>query len=259
MIGNIARRLGLLDRASSLIRAAGLGGPAEYATQIAYGLRHPSLFRSGATAAEERMRLPGDRFVPEPMWTATRAITIDAPPDDVWPWIVQLGHGRGGWYTWEVWRERRAVPADQILPEFQDLRVGDLLLDSPDTDETQGAFRVRQLHPGRHLVLFSARDPFSGRELDVRRDRPRRFIEVVWSFVLRARPHGRTRLLVRVRVTYAPRWAGVAFRLLGAGDTVWHGTLLRGIKERAERMRTRHETGTLAGISEVRSGAVRPV
>ncbi len=254
-LGDVIRRVRLApwaDRGVTLIRKLGLGGPVEYVTQIVYGLGHPSLFRSGATPGEERMRLPGDRFVPEPMWTATRAVTIDALPDDVWPWIVQLGDGRGGWYTWEIWREDRAVPADRILLEFQNLRVGDLLLDSPDTDATQGAFRVRQLRPGRHLVLFSARDPLSGRELDVRRDRPRRFIEVVWSFVLRPRSHGRTRLLVRVRATYAPRWAGVAFRLLGAGDTVWHGTLLRGIKERAERSMPRHGTGTPAGMSEVR-------
>ena len=57
--------------------------------------------RSGATGSETRLGLPGDELVPRPRWQSTRAITVEAPPADVWPWIVQMGYPsrRGGWYT----------------------------------------------------------------------------------------------------------------------------------------------------------------
>ena len=94
--------------------------------------------RSGATRAEGRATLPGDELVPSPRWQSTRAITIDAPPDAVWPWVVQMGFPshRAGWYTphWldgQMWRIE-ARSADRIVPELQQLAVGDRVPDSED-------------------------------------------------------------------------------------------------------------------------------
>ena len=135
---------------------------AEYAGNGAYGLRHPSLLRSGATASDQHRRLPGDELVPHPNWQATRAETIRAPAAAVWPWLVQLGYGRGGYYgdlPW--WRGERgrgpAASADRILPEFQRLDLGDVLLDGSGCDATHGAWTVRVVEPGGSLVLFSSR------------------------------------------------------------------------------------------------------
>jgi hypothetical protein len=86
---------------------------AEYAANGVYGLRHRSLLRSGMLPSERQRRLPGDELVPQPNWPATRAETICAPAAAVWPWLVQLGYGRGGYYgdlPW--WRgERGRGPA----------------------------------------------------------------------------------------------------------------------------------------------------
>jgi hypothetical protein len=95
---------------------------AEYAASGAYGLGHPSLRRSGALPCEQQRPLPGGELVPEPNWQATRAETIRASAGAVWPWLVQLGCGRGGYYgdlPW--WRGERgrgpAASAGRILPE----------------------------------------------------------------------------------------------------------------------------------------------
>ena len=84
------------------------------------------------------MPLPGDEIVPRPLWASTRAITIDAPPEQVWPWVVQMGFPphRAGWYTphWldvAMWGDRPRS-ADHIVPELQDLKVGDTVPDSAD-------------------------------------------------------------------------------------------------------------------------------
>ncbi len=94
--------------------------------------------RSGATPEEERCALPGDDLVADPDWEATRAVTIQAPVAEVWPWVAQMGYGRGGWYGWFP-LNRKDTAATRILPEFQQPRVGEVLLDGPDCDETTGA------------------------------------------------------------------------------------------------------------------------
>jgi hypothetical protein len=89
----------------------------------------------GSTREEQDRPLPGDYCTPKPMAVTTHAITIDAPPERVWPWLVQMGWGRGGWYT-ARWVDRALFPkngpsADRIVPELQDLKVGDAVLDGP--------------------------------------------------------------------------------------------------------------------------------
>src|SRR5450631_2754957 len=84
----------------------------------------------GARADEVTMKLPGDELLPDAGVVTTRAITIDAPPHAIWPWLVQMGSGRGGAYTYD-WIENifglGMHSADEILPQFQDVKVGDEL------------------------------------------------------------------------------------------------------------------------------------
>jgi hypothetical protein len=185
--------------------------------------------RSGANGAEVLASLPGDALVPEPMWQSTRAITIDAPPAAVWPWIVQMGYPvfRAGWYTphlldrlqWGI-RERSA---DRIIDELQNLSVGDRVPDSPDWSVF---FTVAELERERALVLRSTRHLLS----------PMRSIDFSWAFVLRPVGGDRTRFLVRARARYAPRWSWLVLgALYSLGDWLNTSNILRAVKHRAEK------------------------
>jgi hypothetical protein len=152
--------------------------------------------------------------------------------EKVWPWVAQMGYGRGGWYGWFP-LNRQDTAATQILPQFQQPEVGQVLLDGPDCDETTGAWAVRAVQPPTTFVLYSPRDPFSGRELDPAA-KSRRYIDTGWAFRLDAAGPGTTRLLARTRVAFAPRWLAFAAKVMGGGDTVMQNKLLEGIKTRAE-------------------------
>ena len=109
-------------------------------------------FRSwGVDPSEAEKALPGDELVPDAMAIDTRGIDIAAPPDKVWPWLVQMGHGRAGWYSYEQ-MDMSKPSADKILPEFQNLAVGDLVPTHPG-----GGFEVKTLDPGKALVLYTDR------------------------------------------------------------------------------------------------------
>ena len=212
------------------LRRTNVGGGIEYAAQFLGGLIHPELLRSGATSEEERRPLPGDDLVPCPQWEATRAVTIDAPPLEVWPWLAQMGYGRGGWYGWNP-LEREDTGVSRLL-ELPPPRVSDVWLDGPGCDETKGAFTVKAVEPPQTLVLYSLRDPITGRELDPGK-KPRLFIDMAWAFHIDQIALRRSRLLARVRIR-APRWAILPLKYIGGGDTVMQRRLLGGIKARAE-------------------------
>ena len=185
--------------------------------------------RSGATRAETRAPLPGDELVQEPLWQSTRAITIDAPPERVWPWIVQMGFPahRAGWYTPHRLDRLtfgiRESSADEIRPELQHLEVGDRV---PDSRDWSAYFTVTEVEPPHALVLHSTRHVI----------RPIRTIDFSWAFVLREEPPGKTRLFIRARTRYTPRWAALFVELVvGPADYVNAGGMLRGIRARAER------------------------
>jgi hypothetical protein len=221
-----------VERVFRFLRRIGLAGPVEYTAQFLHGLFRPRLLRSGATPEEEKRALPGDDLVPAPGWQATRAVTVEAPVEEVWPWIAQMGYGRGGWYGWFP-LNRKDTAATRIIPEFQHPNVGEALLDGPDCDETTGAWAVKAVEPPTTLVLYSLRDPSSGRELDPAA-KPRRYIDTGWAFYLDAAGPRTSRLLARTRVAFAPRWIALAAKIMGGGDTVMQRKLLEGIKVRAE-------------------------
>jgi hypothetical protein len=142
----------------------------------------------GSTRAERRRLLPGDELCPEPQIVTTHATTIHAPPSHVWPWLLQLGWGRGQWYI-ARWVDRLLFPAngpsaDTLRPELQQLAVGDRILDGPP--EAHCAFVVERLDPAQHLVLHSTEHLPPGWA-----ERFRAGIDFSWAFsrTRRRRPH----------------------------------------------------------------------
>jgi hypothetical protein len=186
--------------------------------------------RTRASAGEKRKRLPGDELVLGPMWQATRAVTIDAAPEEVWPWLVQMGFPtkRAGWYT-PFWLDRvlfgiRARSARRIVPELQRLAMGDRV---DDSDSGVSYFEVVALERPLALVLMSHTHPLPAYE----------DVDFSWAFVLEEAGVTTTRLIVRARVRYRPVWPPWLVRLLvvvgfGFGDFVQAGAMLLGIRSR---------------------------
>lgn len=176
--------------------------------------------RWGATDAELARTMPGDAIVRAAGGTldSTQAITIDAPTERVWPWLVQMGVGRGGFYTL-TWIENLlglgVTNADRIVPEWQGLTVGDVVgVRSP----TEGA-RVAVLQPGRALVLV---------------DEPTPGYISTWDVGLYPVDAARTRLVIR-RGGTSPDTAGRVFNAVAEpGFYLMDRAMLRGIKQRAE-------------------------
>jgi len=136
------------------------------------------------TSLEKRGPLPGDAFVPEPIFVSTHAITIDAPPERVWPWIAQMGAGRAGWYSWDAIDNGGAPSRTRIVPELQSIARGDIM---PAVPGAKDAFIVAAVDPPRDLVL-TVSDGHGGNA-------------VGWEHVLDPLPGGRTRLIVRGRAS----------------------------------------------------------
>lgn len=152
----------------------------------------PATQRWGATDAEARARLPGDRLIPDADTQSTLAVTVQAKPAHIWPWLVQMGTGRAGWYSYDALDNRGQASAVRILPEHQDLAIGDTLPASPD--EVTG-FHVARLDPERALVMQDIVDTRTG-EVQTMPGGPSTF---TWALVLEPVDEERTRLLARIR------------------------------------------------------------
>jgi hypothetical protein len=193
------------------------------------------LGRSYGSTARERMRsLPGDRIVAEPEVVTNHAITIEAAPESVWPWLTQMGWHRAGWYT-ARWVDQLLFPAnwpsaDRLIPELQNIKIGSFVPDGPP--ETKCGFVVEELNPGRTLVLRSTSHvPGSWRT------KYGASLDWSWTFSLTPLDEGcRTRFHFRSRWMTKPWW----FTLFGwlivvPADFVMSRDMLHGVKERAER------------------------
>jgi hypothetical protein len=179
--------------------------------------------RWGATDEERSVILAGDALIPNPDLRATRAITVHAPPDQVWPWLAQLGQGRGGFYTYDVLENLVGCDihsAETVVPEWQEVKVGDQVKLHPEV-----GLGVTLVEQGRALVLRggipmgAVPPPY----------------DFTWAFVVREQPDGRTRLLVRERYAYTQWWAPLLIEPVAVVAFVMTERMLRGIRDRAER------------------------
>lgn len=186
----------------------------------------------GATPAEVARTLPGDELLPEPDGESTMAITIDAPPAAIWPWLRQLGQERGGFYSYE-WAENLVGlgihNADEIVPEYQDLAVGDTVRLARADRFPDTSLEVAALAPEQSLVLQSPDDPPWW----------------VWAFVLDPIDDARTRLLVRSRIRLPgnPLVRPASQSVLDPVTSVMTRGMLRGIRARVERTANEDASG----------------
>ena len=191
---------------------------------VAFGVvGRRQLMRWGATADEVSTELPGDSILSEASVCATRAIMINARSEAVWPWVAQLGQGRGGFYSYD-WVENLVGcdihSAQRIVADWQSIGVGDALHLHPDV-----ALTVTLVEPGRALVLRGA-VPIGTAPTPY---------DFTWAFVLRPSPGGATRLVVRERYMYLRRWSAFLVEPVQVVSFVMSQKMLRGIRDRAER------------------------
>lgn len=186
--------------------------------------------RVGSTRAERHATLAGDGVIDHPKLVATRAITIVAPAEAVWPWVAQLGQGRAGWHG--DWQDDAGGPgADRLVPGLQHLAVGDVIAD------TVGplGFHLVELIPGRAVVLRATIHPVTGKVVGRSRHPERPFIDCTWAFVLVPQTPERCRLVVRVRYDHSLHWlAGRAVDAYEVIDALFARRMLVGMRERAE-------------------------
>lgn len=178
--------------------------------------------RWGAIDDEVAMRLPGDGLMRQADLTATRAITVDAAADDVWPWIVQLGQGRGGFYSYDFLENLVGCDihsVDRIVQEWQQLDVGATVHLAPEVPLT-----VAVIDTGNALVLRGG-VPMGGNAAPY---------DFTWAFVLNHNTDGSTRLVIRERYEYLRRGASFVIEPIEFVSFVMSRRMLRGIKERAE-------------------------
>lgn len=187
----------------------------------------------GSTCEERRRYLPGDDLVKNPRLVTNHARTIKASAEEIWPWLVQMGWNRGGWYTYR-WVDRFLFPAnhgsaDLILPEYQDLKVGDRIPDGPP--EADCFYEAELLEPNKFLVLRSR----THLPKHLRRNGRAR-MEWTWAFYLDELGENETRLLFRVRGNLAPVWLRTLYHsAIVPADFVMGRSMCLGLKSRVER------------------------
>lgn len=179
-------------------------------------LYRPWHSRWGATDEEVVIEMPGDELIKQPTFNVTRAITIHARPEEIWPWIIQIGFGRAGSYSYDLLDNLGKPSADRIIPELQHIEVGTWIpMSGKVTEET--AFRVRAFEPNRWMLWEKAAS--------------------TWAWKLLPIDEEHTRLLIRLKCHY--RWTRPTIvtdlLLMEVGDFPMMRKLMLGLKLRAEK------------------------
>jgi hypothetical protein len=226
------------DKVGKLVEAAVGASTLAVSVLAAYTfLVRPWHLRWGATDEEIEERLPGDEFVPNPENGATHAITINAPVAEVWPWLLQVGQTKGGFYSY-TWLENlvgcEMHNADEIVPEWQTLRTGDVVWLHPEAPPLPVIF----VEPERAIVLGDATDKPESKGIGTG----------TWGFYLKDVDENTTRLIMRNRWMSKPgllSWVG-NYILLEPAHFIMERKMMLGIKQRAEALakRRREEINT---------------
>jgi len=195
----------------------------------------PSLRRWGATPQEAACPLPGDDLIPDPLYATTHAISVKAAAEDVWPWLVQIGQNRGGFYTYDALENLAGLnvrSADRVHPEWQDLRAGEDYL-TLDPDETM-RMTIVVLEPPRAFVVRSGAPGEPPQEAG---SLFRGEMAWTWGFYLEPAGPAQCRLIIRSRASWRRTAAATFARAFGLEPVHWimEEGMLRGIRDRAER------------------------
>ena len=187
----------------------------------------PWQLRWGATDDEVRRAMPGDEIIRHPTFNATRAVTVEAPASNVWPWIVQIGFGRAGWYAYDLLDNLGRPSAKQIIPQLQHIEAGQLIPFYQGIGAPEGVgLKVKAIEPGRWMLWWDDKSQDS-----------------TWAWVLYPIDRQQTRLVTRVRMRY--RWTkpSILFNLLVEfADFIMMRRCLLGIKQRAQSLAPRGGT-----------------
>ena len=183
--------------------------------------------RWGATSSDRVRVMAGDSLIVDPTYSGTMAVSVDAPPEDIWPWLVQIGYQRGGLYSYD-WLDRLfgyldRPSATRILPEFQALAVGDEI---PLGRGPSWPVAIVELHRALVLDMRNMGD-----------------FDWVWQFGLYEIDGKRTRLVSRSRVCTSTVWARLFTYAIEPAGFLMTRRMLLGVKKRAEALRAAR-TGT---------------
>lgn len=195
-LGTLEVRVGATDTPSSAKMRIYYSSIASFSRAIRHAMIRRISKQQGDIFAEEATRtLPGDSIIERPAGRLTHGITIDAPAEAIWPWLMQMGNLRGGWYSYD-WLDNAGIPsASRILPEWQCLKQGDLWASTPDA---QNGFFVVDVDEPRMLLLGASIDLNSGQTIPpVTKQLPENYWRTTWVFVVEAQTPSVTRLIVR--------------------------------------------------------------
>jgi hypothetical protein len=200
------------------------------------GYVRPRLLRWGASSEELTRAFPGAEIISGGIRSATMAVTFNAPPNEVWPWLVQMGCGRAGWYSWDSLDNGGIASAERIHPEWQKIQVGDRVASSPSGSVW---FEVAACDRPHFFALRAALD-LRGRPFDTASGRPRWFSDSLWAFELTELPNTQTRIVVSGYNAIRPHHLGAVGNFLVWEPAHWvmQTRQFANLRRRVERNRT---------------------
>ena len=212
----------------------GLAGVAAIGTTVLLSPLLRSWYsRWGVTDEEAHGAMPGDELAPQPKSEITCGITVHVPVEQVWPWLMQIGCQRAGWYSYDLLDNAGVPSADRVIPEYQHLEVGEKVLLRPDGSL---GYPVRAIEPDKALILGGTLDTSTGDGVLPGDPTPEAYYSGINAFVLREGNGKDTRLIFRQRLDWSPGFANaLMYRgFLEPISFVMARKTLKGIKQRAE-------------------------
>lgn len=183
-------------------------------TVIYLAILRPMHMHWGATEAEVKSGFPGDTLVAKPDFNATRGITINASPEEIWKWIIQIGSTRAGWYSID-WIDNSGIPSSNvILPEFQTISEGQFV---PFTPDQKNGMWVKEFRENEYILWTDKK------------------AKATWLWKITKVDQKTSRLITRLRTSYVWKSFWIIYYLIyDFGDIIMMNRCMKGIKSRAE-------------------------